>query len=55
MRTISLLKERGKEKPTIDPGEMMFCKETRQEEFDSMKVNAIEVNEDEKSLIKFWG
>ncbi len=40
------------EKPTIDLGEMMFCKITSQDGFDSTKVNAIEVNDDEKELDK---
>ncbi len=39
---------RGTEVPTIDPGEMMFCKDTHQEGFDSTKVNAIELNKDDE-------
>ncbi len=37
---------RGTEAPTIDPGEMFFCEDTCQEGFDSTKVNAIQLNED---------
>ncbi len=40
------------EVPAIDLGEMMFCKDTHQKGFDSTKVNAIEVNNDNKESDK---
>ncbi len=38
--------------PTIDPGEMMYWEGTRQEGFDSTKVNAIQLNENKKESDK---
>lgn len=39
---------KGTEVPTIDLGEMVYCEDTRQEGFDTMPVNAIQVNEDDE-------
>ncbi len=37
---------RETEVPTIDPGEMLYCEDTRQEGFDTTQVDAIQVNDD---------
>ncbi len=34
----------GTEVPTIEPGELLFCEETRREQFDIEKVDEMEVN-----------
>ena len=43
----------GTEVPTIDPGEMLYCEDTRQQGFDTTQVDPIEVNDaDEKESDK---
>ncbi len=39
---------REMEVPTIDPGEMLYCEDTRWEGFDTTQVDAIQVNEDDE-------